>query len=237
NQEFNASYQLLKQVTDGEVRTFHALAATGAVVMVHLLRAEPDNSARELIALIDRLPPSQRERVLTVTDVEGTPLVVTRFLLEFSTLRDWLVKSVADGGSAQSADTHATVYQRVPGIATTPSPPATLTSAGSPTMQPPAAQATPAPSAPTSAPSAPPPPAPTPVSPPPQASPSPSAPAREPGEFTRLFGAVQPPTTPPTATPPPATSTQPAMESPRLAAHTESAAAPPRAPGECARPS
>ncbi|MGH7506180.1 MAG: hypothetical protein ACRELX_11040, partial [Longimicrobiales bacterium] len=89
NQEFNASYQLLKQVTDGEARTFHALAATGAVVMVHML-GEDDARGAELVALIDRLPLSERDRVLSVTDIEGAPVVVTRFLLEFSTLRRWL---------------------------------------------------------------------------------------------------------------------------------------------------
>jgi hypothetical protein len=88
--EFHARYQILKQVTDGSVRTFHAVARTGAVVMVHYLTGGVTGENYEILALIERLPPDDRARVLPVAEVDDEPVVVTRFVLDFRTLRDWL---------------------------------------------------------------------------------------------------------------------------------------------------
>jgi hypothetical protein len=236
NQEFNASYQLLKQVTDGEVRTYHALAATGAVVMVHLLRPDNVEQARALLALINGLSPSRRDRILAITDVEGTPLVVSRFLLDFSSFREWLEKETTRAG-AQRPEPTTGVYERVPGVP----PVAPPTAAPSLSQQrtewpaparPGAATPPPAPPAPPMA-AAPPPAPPAPMKrpagerdpqltrefaaphltrpqepePPARAAPPRSEPEPEAGEFTRMFRSVSPP---PAAGPPPAAPGAPA---------------------------
>lgn len=90
DQEFKSRYQLLKKVNEGRVTTYHALAANGAVVMVHRLEASETDEHASLLGLIERLPADERARVLALDDVDGAPLIVTRFLLDFRDLRSWL---------------------------------------------------------------------------------------------------------------------------------------------------
>jgi hypothetical protein len=94
NLEFKTRYQLLKKVSDGRLSTYHALAANGAVVMVHILDATATDEHARVLALIDRLGPDDRQRILTIDEVDGAPLIVTRFLLDFRDLGEWLDASV-----------------------------------------------------------------------------------------------------------------------------------------------
>lgn len=90
SEEFQSRYRLLTQVTDGEVSTYHAIAPSGSVVMAHFLPPDAGNENRRLLALVESLAPAAKERVLKVAEVDGAPVVVTRFILEFATLHQWL---------------------------------------------------------------------------------------------------------------------------------------------------
>ncbi|MBA4156465.1 MAG: hypothetical protein H0X65_03195 [Gemmatimonadetes bacterium] len=98
--EFPARYRLLKQVTEGSVKTFHALARSGAVVMVHFLEG-PEEERRELLRLIEQLSAQERRHVLKVEEQDGRIAVVTKFFLEFESLHGWLAENAR--GSAPMA--------------------------------------------------------------------------------------------------------------------------------------
>ena len=58
-EEFRSQYHLLNCVSQGDIETHHAQAATGAMVMVHYLRGSDDANARVRSA-IERLLPDAR---------------------------------------------------------------------------------------------------------------------------------------------------------------------------------
>lgn len=87
-EEFRSQFQLLRRVTSEGVRTFHSVGPGGMVCMVHVLE---DATAAEVIrARVDELDPPRRERVLELLDVEGSPVLVTKFILDFESLEQWL---------------------------------------------------------------------------------------------------------------------------------------------------
>jgi hypothetical protein len=173
--EFNSRYQVIRTVTQGAVRTHHAFASTGNVVMVHEIDPSAAQEAVLLAGMIARLGDSERERILDVMEVEGTTMIVTRFLLEHETLRGWLEASLSHHGAAGTAETM-------------PVPP--------PVEESPRAGASPRTGQP-SPPSEPPDPKPA-----PDPNVAREIGAQEgPGEFTRLFRAQPPPAEPPPASP------------------------------------
>ena len=156
---------MLQQVGDGPVRSFHAMAGTGVVVMLHFLEGS-EEANNLLLALVDRLKPNERKRVLDVTAVEGKPVIVTRFILDFRSLEEWLrAHQLKDAAAPDAALPSQTPPAPLPGPTTS-----TFNAVLPPTLVPPVA-ATPAP------PSLPAEPAPL---PPPPA-------ARTPGDFTLMF--------------------------------------------------
>ena len=195
-QEFKAKYQLLKKVSDGRLTTYHALASNGAVVMVHLVEANAAEEHAELLVLIDRLGPADRERVLVIDEVDGTPLIVTRFLLDFRDLREWLE---AGARAAVGPDlTRDAFAARSPAPPPTPTPPPESARPDS------SARSEPAPASAEftalfAAPSSPPTPSAT----------EPAAASGAPGEFTRMFRAPAPPA-PEAPAPAPADAQEPA---------------------------
>ncbi|MGI9627626.1 MAG: hypothetical protein ACR2QM_12370 [Longimicrobiales bacterium] len=88
--EFNERYELLERVSDGEVETHHALHPSGAVVMVHLVRGSAEFQGRVLEAVEQLRQEGPKGHVFYVHDVEGLPVVVTRFAMDFVTLESWL---------------------------------------------------------------------------------------------------------------------------------------------------
>jgi hypothetical protein len=101
--EFQERYHLVRQVTDGPVESHHAVATTGAVVMVHMLDSARPEEIDEIFDLLGRLHPDVGGRVLESTHVDGRPVIVTRFLAEFRSLREWLeehARDPAEGGSS-----------------------------------------------------------------------------------------------------------------------------------------
>lgn len=196
--EFESRYRLLQTaVRSGGAITHHALSPEGAVVMVHVLDGDPAAVA-SLQARMDHGGSEIEERIVERLDVDGLPVVVTRFILEFEGLDRWLPA----GEGAEPAPPAP-----IPDVGGESSPPPPSTTEGpgeftrmfraadlatpAPDL---AAPSTPAPSHPVT------PPPPTPA--PPPATPSPASPS-EPGEFTRQFGAVTPPSPSPTAPPTP----------------------------------
>jgi hypothetical protein len=91
--EFRARYQLLKRVTEAGVGTFHAVGPGGAVVMVHVFTG-PEQAERAAEAT-QRLLPVDRTRILETLDVEGSPVLVTKFLLDFVSLESWFDEKLA----------------------------------------------------------------------------------------------------------------------------------------------
>jgi hypothetical protein len=88
-EQFRQDYHLLDRVAAGAVETYHAQAAAGALVMVHFLRGAPADVAAITAALAD-LNPEHGQRVLKTLDVDGVPTLITRFILDFTTLHEWL---------------------------------------------------------------------------------------------------------------------------------------------------
>lgn len=86
--EFESRYRLLQQVTRaGEAETHHALGPAGAVVMVHFLTGELATRIRSLMAEPESARP---DRILETVDVEGSPVLITKFIMDFEDLATWL---------------------------------------------------------------------------------------------------------------------------------------------------
>ncbi|HSM60653.1 MAG TPA: hypothetical protein VK849_07630, partial [Longimicrobiales bacterium] len=68
--------------------TFQALSHAGAVVMVHFLPA--GEGARRIRQLMDGLEEAEQSRILESAEVDGTPAVVTKFVMDFVSLEAWL---------------------------------------------------------------------------------------------------------------------------------------------------
>ncbi|HWA15482.1 MAG TPA: hypothetical protein VG817_03560, partial [Gemmatimonadales bacterium] len=219
--ELNARYGPLKQLVAGPVRSVLAMrAATKAIVMLHHFEGGPEHPNRELLALVDTLPPDKRQRVVEQLDVDGTPVVVTKMLHDFVGFDAWV--KVAEKPlaapvppptrpqvpTATLAD-DATVVLAVPPVAPKASPPPP------PPPLPDTGIAAPFTAPPMTAPA-------RPVPPPPPPPPPPAAAAEPPGSFTQMFGPAQ--VSLPT---PPA---QPAVTAPQPAAQKPAPPPPPAPP-------
>jgi hypothetical protein len=88
--EFNSRYRLLKQmaVKEGESYTAEHVPS-GRAVLVHMLEEDRLGGAEGLRALIERLDPRDRARVLDTFTVDGSLVVVTQFLQHFEGLEQW----------------------------------------------------------------------------------------------------------------------------------------------------
>ena len=128
--EFRSSYQLLKRVTQDGVGTFHAVGPGGAVVMVHVLGSA--DQAREMEASIERLSPADRARVLDSFDVEGSPVLITKFVLDFQSLESWMDERLA---AAEAPPAHGPPIAAPADDAPEPEPP--LSDPAEPTDEPP----------------------------------------------------------------------------------------------------
>jgi hypothetical protein len=181
SEQFQRDYQLLDRVTEGAVETYHAQATSGAMVMVHYLRASEEGNT-EIYGLIERLDADRKRKVLISTDVDGVPAIITRFILDFRTLREWLGAPSAAASSENATPAKAPPPRSAAGEFTMMfGSPVDADKADPPAVQAPA------------------PPPPEPLAPPP--------PKSEPGEFTRMFAsgsdAPAPVSPPPAAVPPP----------------------------------
>lgn len=101
--EFTRRYQLLKKLVEGTVTTYLARASSGDRVMTHFLQG---SHAAQLLDRLDTLPEERRRLVRTVTDLDGTPVVVTDYLDDFDSFRSWASGSDSDAsaGAALTPD-------------------------------------------------------------------------------------------------------------------------------------
>lgn len=99
SQDVLPNYELLTRVSEGRARTYHALARTGAVVMAHFVDDSPAGEAQRARALVERLVPAERRKVVEIADVPGGVAFVTKFILDFDTFHAWL-EAFGDGQPA-----------------------------------------------------------------------------------------------------------------------------------------
>jgi len=195
--EFESRYRLLQEVTRaGGATTHNAIGPAGAVVMVHFLQDDLLERVRPLVALSEADRP---DRIVTLLEVDDLPVLVTKFIMDFPDLGSWLDETAPISGGARPA-AEETAFAPESGDftdmfeAVDPPVPAAREEDGSPPGLPPAGEFTGlfhAAGAET-------PPGKTLDS-------SPSAdgvPGEAPGEFTRMFGALDPPGAPRDPEPP-----------------------------------
>src|SRR5215204_7596382 len=102
SEEFESRYQILKQAAAGSVRSYLAMGHTRAVVMVHVLDGDPVG-VKDLLGRVDTLAHEQRSRIIETVEVNGTPVLVTRFIFDFTSLEAWLREHVAARGPVPPA--------------------------------------------------------------------------------------------------------------------------------------
>ena len=181
--EFSAKYKLLRKVTTEGVNSYHAQHAnTGQAAMVHI---HSDVTVDELRARLEKLDRNDRDRILEIVEVDGSPVVVTQFIQGFRSFEEWSAEKLRPRAATQ---THAP-----PPAAATKDAPGEFTqmfqaASGS------AAPASPQPSPPAASPPAPSPQ--RPVAPPPQRTAEPAASGSGGESFTQLFGGGSHPAAP-----------------------------------------
>jgi hypothetical protein len=93
-------FELLEMRHNDGVQTYHAREiATARPVQVHFLSNPVENSA--LLASVDRLPESERRRVLDQGEIQGIPYVVTDRLSGYATFREWLAAQAPTSAKAE----------------------------------------------------------------------------------------------------------------------------------------
>jgi hypothetical protein len=89
--EFKSKYRLLKQIAAGGGRSYTAQhCATGRAVLVHFADEELTRAEGTLGALLFRLNPRDRSKVVETMTVDRSLVVVTQFLEGFETFEKWL---------------------------------------------------------------------------------------------------------------------------------------------------
>ena len=101
--EFERQYQVIRKVSGGPVATSHAFASSGTVVMVHEIDPSAAREAVLLAGMMARLPDEERSRILDVLEVDGSTVIVTRFLLDHVSLRSWLEAVAGPEGDGDAA--------------------------------------------------------------------------------------------------------------------------------------
>lgn len=184
HEEFEQKYRLINQITEGSIRTHNALASSGAVVMAHFLDGQAGPARDAVLAHLDALDAERQSRVLERLEIDGAPVLVTKFILDFESLQHWL------GMEAPPAEATPAEAAAPPPVQVAPAEPAPAEPESAPgeftrmfavpirvelpTGPAPAVEDAAAP----------------------RREEPPAAPADEPGEFTRLFRAATPPPAP-----------------------------------------
>src|SRR5262245_60686931 len=118
--EFAAKYRVLKSLTEHGARSQIAQELSlGRMVMVHHLDVGSAKDRQRLLANVAALEPSAAAKVIEVTDIDGTKVVVTQFLATFTDFPTWLQQNVSI-----SADAATVVIQAVTPSTRVPSTPA-----------------------------------------------------------------------------------------------------------------
>ncbi|MDP1858718.1 MAG: hypothetical protein Q8K82_08605 [Gemmatimonadaceae bacterium] len=95
-EEFTAAFRIGQPIaSDGVKTSLGQEVRKGRLVLVHELSSSPGEQQRILL-LLKHLPPKAAELVVLSADVGGEHVVVTKFLLGFVSLRDWLERANAE---------------------------------------------------------------------------------------------------------------------------------------------
>lgn len=116
-EDFGRRYKLRKRLSEGSIRSYDAVDSAGAPLMVHVLAGPPDD-VQKCLALLTRLDPSDKSKVVETVQVEGVQVVVTKVLEDFHTLPGWL-DSHARGAGPESERSEpgefTKLFQAIPG--------------------------------------------------------------------------------------------------------------------------
>ena len=89
--DFAAKYRLLKNVATRGARSFLAQQVElGRMVMVHYLDSENVEERAVTLERLEALRPPGRDKLLEITEVDGTPVAVTLFISSFKDFATWL---------------------------------------------------------------------------------------------------------------------------------------------------
>jgi hypothetical protein len=98
--EFNSQYKLLKQMAVKEGRSYTAEhLPSGRAVLVHILDENQVGGTSGLHAMLERLEPREKSRVLGTMTVDRSLVVVTQFLQGFEGFEPWLRGRLAGPGA------------------------------------------------------------------------------------------------------------------------------------------
>src|SRR5918992_521402 len=106
--EFVAKYKLFKPIAERGARSFLAQEVQGhRAVLVHRLDLAPPDENRRLLGSLDAIRPDERTSIIEVTEVDGVPIVVTRFTPDFQDLPSWVAAREQPGVAARRSDPSA----------------------------------------------------------------------------------------------------------------------------------
>ena len=98
--EFRAEYRVGQRLTSVGIRTTLAQESRkGRIVLVHELAHASEPEQRRARILLRELGPNEASQVIGTFDVDGETVVVTKFLLGFTSLLGWLEAAVAESST------------------------------------------------------------------------------------------------------------------------------------------
>ena len=98
--EFKAEYRVGQRLTSVGIRTSLAQEARkGRIVMVHELATATELEQRRVLHLLRELTPNDAAQVIGSFQVDGDTVVVTKFLMGFTSLLGWLEAAVAESST------------------------------------------------------------------------------------------------------------------------------------------
>lgn len=98
--EFRAEYRVGQRLTSGGIQTTLAQEARkGRIVLVHELAPASEPEQRRALILLRELAPNDASQVIGTFEVDGETVVVTKFLMGFTSLLGWLEASVAESST------------------------------------------------------------------------------------------------------------------------------------------
>ncbi len=84
-------FELLELRREGSVQTYHAREiSTARPVQVHMFTGGDTGESAELLAMVSKLPESERRRVLDRGESHGVPYIVTDRLAGYVDFREWV---------------------------------------------------------------------------------------------------------------------------------------------------
>src|ERR671917_2011790 len=100
--EFVSKYKLFKPIAERGARSFLAQEVQGhRAVLVHRLDIAPPEENRRLLYGLEAIRPEERSSIIEVIEVDGVPVVVTRFTPDFQDLPSWVAQREQSGAASR----------------------------------------------------------------------------------------------------------------------------------------